>query len=176
MAVTTASSRPGGPPEYVVIREQDTEEFTDEDFEMELDRALDVHAEFIVIEPRNLGDETARWIKVGNCLHKTSVVTGFVSGVVQYMDSSRNFVIISCGVLSVFCASIYAVSWQYDPCCKYQVEDNLPKLEKILGSLSTVTPVVLVRRDDTRRKKLHNIIAIISGIICAYRFYKWIKS
>jgi hypothetical protein len=167
---------PGGPPEYVIIQEPDTEEFTDEDLEMELDRALDAQAEFIVIEPKTLGDETARWIKVGNCLHKTAVVTGFLSGVTLYLDSSRNYVIISCGVLSVFCASVYAVSWQYDPCCKYQVEDNLPKLEKILENLNTVTPVVLVRKEDARRKKLHNIIAIISGIICAYKFYKWIKS
>ena len=143
---------------------------------MELDRALDAQAEFIVIEPKTLGDETARWIKVGNCLHKTAVVTGFLNGVVYYVDRSRNYVILSCGFLSVLCASVYAISWQYDPCCKYQVEDNLPKLENILGNLSSVTPVVLVRKDDARRKKLHNIIALISGIICAYKIYKWIKS
>lgn len=169
-------SRPGGPPEYVIIRDQGNEELTDEELEIELDRALDEKSEFIVIEPKNLGDETARWIKVGNCLHKTSVVSGFVSGCVQCIDSSKTYIIISCGVISVFCASVYAISWQYDPCCKYQVEDNVPKLEKIIGSMSSVSPVVIVRRDDSRRKKLHNIIAIISGIICAYRFYKWLKS
>lgn len=33
----------------------------------------------IVIEPVRLGDETARWIAVGNCLHKTSVLAGLGS-------------------------------------------------------------------------------------------------
>lgn len=175
MAVTTARSRPGGPPEYIVIRDQG-DDFSEEDLEIELDKALDVQAEFIVIEPKTLGDETARWIKVGNCLHKTAVISGLVCGLGQSMDNSKTYIILSCGMISVFCASVYAISWQYDPCCKYQVEDNVPKLEKIIGNLSTESPVLLVRRDDSRRKKLHNIIAIISGIICAYRFYKWLKS
>lgn len=143
---------------------------------MELERALEAQAGYIVIEPRNLGDETARWIKVGNCLHKTGVMTGIVSSLVCGVDNSRGYVITTCGAVSVVCAGVYAISWQYDPCCKYQVEDNVPKLERIIGCLSSVRPVVLVRRDDTRRKTLHNLFALLSGIICAYRFYNWMKS
>lgn len=44
---------------------------------MELERALDAKCAVIVIEPTQLGDETARWISVGNCLHKTAVISGF---------------------------------------------------------------------------------------------------
>lgn len=159
-----------------MIHEPENGEISIEELELELERALEDSAEIIVIEPRNLGEETARWIKVGNCLHKAAVVMGFFGSVTQCVDQSKNYIIITCGVISIVCAGVYAISWQYDPCCKYQVEDNVPKLERILGSLNSVTPVVLVRRDDTRRKKLHNLIAFISGIICAYKFYKWLKS
>lgn len=33
----------------------------------------------IIIEPVKLGDETARWITVGNFLNKTAVVSGISS-------------------------------------------------------------------------------------------------
>lgn len=46
---------------------------------MELERALEAGIHTIVIEPTTLGDETARWIAVGNCLHKTAVLAGFGS-------------------------------------------------------------------------------------------------
>lgn len=48
-------------------------------FEVELERALEAAVPVIVIEPTQLGDETARWIAVGNCLHKTAVLTGLGS-------------------------------------------------------------------------------------------------
>lgn len=147
-----------------------------EDFENELDKALDDQAEVIVIEQQGLGDETVRWIKVGNCLHKVGVMSGVVSSITHCVDSTKNFIIISCGVVSVLCASVYAISWQNDPCCKYQVDDNMARLEKIVEGLQNTSPVVLVRRDDTRRKKLHNFIALLSGIICAWKFYKFMKS
>lgn len=35
--------------------------------------------DYIIIEPTRLADETGRWITVGNCLHKTSMVAGLAS-------------------------------------------------------------------------------------------------
>ena len=58
-----------------------------EHFELELERALEAGVGTIVIEPTTLGDETARWISVGNCLHKTGVLAGFgsiLSGIFLY--------------------------------------------------------------------------------------------
>lgn len=46
---------------------------------MELERALDAGCAIIIVEPSRLGDETARWISVGNCLHKTAVLSGIFS-------------------------------------------------------------------------------------------------
>lgn len=59
-----------------VIQEVYDGEYSQQCFAMELERALDAGCEVIVIEPTQLGDETARWISVGNCLHKTAVVSG----------------------------------------------------------------------------------------------------
>ncbi|KAL4240597.1 Transmembrane protein 11 [Mactra antiquata] len=176
MAVTTARSRPGAPPEYVVIPDVENGDYSMEDFENELEKALDDHAEIIVIEQKSLGDETARWIKVGNCLHKVGVVSGVISSLYQCIDGSKTYIVLSCGIVSVLCASVYAISWQNDPCCKYQVDDSVERLEKVIGGLQNLSPVVLVRRDDTRRKKLHNFIALLSGIICAVKFYKMVRS
>lgn len=62
-----------------MIKEIYDSEFSPDAFEMELDRALDAGCSIIVIEPSQLGDETARWITVGNYLHKTAVITGLGS-------------------------------------------------------------------------------------------------
>ncbi|MPC57393.1 Transmembrane protein 11, mitochondrial [Portunus trituberculatus] len=29
------------------------------------------------------------------------------------------------GTLSLFCTGVYTASWQFDPCCKYQVRLNM---------------------------------------------------
>lgn len=59
-----------------MIREVYDSEYAHQAFAMELERALDAGCSIIVIEPTQLGDETARWIYVGNCLHKTAVLCG----------------------------------------------------------------------------------------------------
>lgn len=48
-------------------------------FEQELEKALDLECQLIIIEPSKLGDETARWIAVGNCLHKTAALSGLAA-------------------------------------------------------------------------------------------------
>lgn len=62
-----------------IIREVYDSDSAHETFELELERALEANVMTIVIEPTTLGDETARWISVGNCLHKTGVLAGFGS-------------------------------------------------------------------------------------------------
>lgn len=46
---------------------------------MQLEKYLDSCCTIIVIEPTQLGDETARWITAGNILHKLAVVGGLSS-------------------------------------------------------------------------------------------------
>lgn len=64
------------PSNAAVIQEVYDGEYSQQGFAIELDRALDAACTYIVIEPLQLGDETARWISVGNCLSKTAVVSG----------------------------------------------------------------------------------------------------
>lgn len=62
-----------------IIREIYDGEYPDEAFERELDLALEAGFEAIIIEPARLGEETARWIQVGNCLHKCTILFGLSS-------------------------------------------------------------------------------------------------
>lgn len=140
-----------------------------------LEQALETEAAHIVIEPFQLGEETSRWIRVGNCLHKTTVITAAWCFLFGQLFPKHNIGCLSFGLSSLLCATVYAVSWQFDPCCKYQVEADPSKLEQILAynSLLSASPVVLVRKDDTRRKILHNTVAVASGIYCAVRCFHW---
>ncbi|XP_046369944.1 transmembrane protein 11, mitochondrial-like isoform X1 [Haliotis rufescens] len=163
-----------GPPEYVVVREIYEHEDAQEEFELELEKALDANAKIIIIEPSKLGDETAHWISVGNCLHKTSVLTGLGALISGGCWPKRGLLFLPLGSMSVLCAGVYAISWQFDPCCKYQVEHNKNRIKKIpVHTLTTTTPVVLVRRDDKRRKLLHNTVSLCAGAFCAWKIYQW---
>lgn len=158
-------------PQYVIIREVYDQVGLD-DFESELDRALDVQTDTIIIEPMNLGLETARWISVGNFLHKASVLSGL--GTLLLATRSDNLkVLLTTGGCSLMCATVYFISWQFDPCCKYQVETNISKIDKLpMHKLSSTSPIVLVRKDDKRRKVLHNTLAALSFTMCLWKVYK----
>ena len=160
----------------MIIRDFGDNDLNEENTENELERAFEQKAEVIIVEHVTLGEDTAKWIKVGNVLHKTAVLSGTVCVLGEMLDEKRDYFYFSCGMFSIVCASIYFFSWQHDPCCKYQVEDNVQRLETLLHSVSNATPIVLVKKDDSRRKKLHNIIAILSGFVCAWRIYNWIKT
>lgn len=143
-----------------------------------LENALDAQSPVIIIEPTQLGDETSRWIRVGNCLHKTAVLSavGCVAvGAVVPPASSPVGITASCvglGLGSVACAGLYAVSWQFDPCCKYQPTDDTKILRRLpFVVLSSTSPVVLIRRDDTRRKWLQNLLAAAAALMCIWRLY-----
>ncbi|XP_033023845.1 transmembrane protein 11, mitochondrial isoform X1 [Lacerta agilis] len=144
-------------------------------FEYELEQALEAQYKYIVIEPTRIGDETARWITVGNCLHKTAVLAGtacLFTPLAVPVDYSH-YISLPAGVLSIACCTLYGISWQFDPCCKYQVEYNAYKLSRLpLHTLTSSTPVVLVRKDDLHRKRLHNTIALAALVYCVKKIYE----
>ncbi len=143
-------------------------------FENVLERALEEKLRTIVIEPSKLGDETARWIYVGNCLHKTSVLSGLGCLTAGAVWPDRGLVFLPMGFVSVICAGVYTVSWQFDPCCKYQVEYDTAKLQRLpLHNLASSSPVVLVRKEDFRRKVLHTTVSLAALSYCAWRLYQW---
>ncbi|KAK3090008.1 hypothetical protein FSP39_008466, partial [Pinctada imbricata] len=143
-----------------------------EGFEAELEDALVSKIKYIIIEPAKLGGETSRWIRVGNFLHKSAVVSGVCSITCLSYAPEREYIFYPLGFYSVFASGLYAISWQFDPCCKYQVETNVRKLKDLpLNSLSASSPVVLVRKDDYRRKVLQNIISLVAASLCTWKLY-----
>lgn len=81
------------------------------------------------------------------------------------------------GIVSVLCAGCYTLSWQWDPCCKYQVEKKQRHLSTLpmLSDLTSASPVVLVHTDNKRKIVLHNTISIAAAAICLWRLYNIFK-
>ncbi|KAF6038597.1 TMEM11 [Bugula neritina] len=157
-------------PECYVIRHVNDEEDL-KSLEVELDGALNAQTDIIIIEPARLGKETARWISVGNFLHKGSVVCGVTACIASFI-TDRLKVLVPLGLSSFICAGVYMISWQFDPCCKYQVAKHIDSSVVPLHRLKVTDPVILVRKDDKRRKILHTVLAMLSLSICLRKLYK----
>lgn len=144
-------------------------------FEREFEGAIEKGYDLIVIEPRYLGDEVIRWIKTGNFLHKSSVISTFSSllFVPLFPRTYNLYIIAPLGLYGVSSALLYNLSWQFDPCCKYQVDWYGEELMNIpSGELTTTTPVVLVRRNDVYRKVLHTTLAAVVAGYIGWRLYR----
>lgn len=183
------------PDETAIIKEIYDSENAHEAFGEELERALEAGCKIIVIEPPRLGDETARWIAVGNCLHKTAVLSGLGAIVCgKYCSTSFSdlhfylyltfhilgiawaefpYTYTPLSVMSFFCTGLYTVSWQFDPCVKYQVYTDSKKLAKLplFNALSSASPTVLIRKNDSKRKILHCSVTLASTLFCALKLY-----
>lgn len=89
--------------------------------------------------------------------------------------------------VSVFCAGLYMISWQLDPCCKYQIASDTDKAklkerafenrssdfsEFVIFTSRSTSPTILIRKDDTTRKIIHSAIALFAFTFTVIRFYK----
>ncbi|XP_003489494.1 transmembrane protein 11 homolog, mitochondrial [Bombus vosnesenskii] len=160
-----------------IIKEVYDNENAHETFEYELERALESECSLIVIEPSKLGDETSRWIAVGNCLHKTAALSGLAAITTGLIWGDQPYICGPLGFISVISCGLYTVSWQFDPCCQYQVETDTSKLPhvELLAVLGPSSPTFLVRKDDTRRRILHTTITLVALSISAWRVYQAFK-
>lgn len=177
-------------PSFTIIHEVYDDENAYENFENELERALEAGYSVIFIEPSKLGDETARWIAVGNLLHRTAVTAGLISVTTALIWTKRPYVFLPFGILSLLCTGVYTLSWQFDPCVKYQVETDFKKLfyefpclklllstdyQKHFSGPFPFNLVVLVRKDNSKRKMLHSGLSLIAAIFCIWRLYDAVK-
>ena len=160
--------------DYVVIREIYENDNATEYFESELEQALDDGVQTIIIEPTKLGDTTAQWITLGNCLHKTAVLSSLGCLATGLVWPERPLFYFPLGFVGAVCTGVYTISWQFDPCCKYQVEYDTRKLQRLpLQGLASSSPVVLVHKDDFRRKILHSTLSLLALSYCGYKVYQW---
>ena len=167
--------------EYYIIHDSSNQHSDDdkESLECQLEYALERHYPLVVVEPVWLGDETMRWIRVGNFLHKSAVLAslGALITLPFLPRSIGNFTAIPLGMFGVSSAGLYDISWQFDPCCKYQVDYKGSELARIPShELQSRTPVVLIRRNDKYRKILHNSLALIFSAYVGWRLYQYFNS
>lgn len=146
-------------------------------FEAELDKALEDKINYIIIEPTKLGDETGRWITVGNCLHQTGVATGIASIASSLIWQQKPVIYASLGAVSILCTGLYTISWNTDPCVKYQVEKNQQTLSKVpnISNITSSPVVVLVYKDNKKTKYIHRSVTILATAFCAWRLYDALK-
>ena len=153
------------PSQYTVIHNtlEDGEEGAPS-LECQFEEALEREYALIIIEPVGLGNDSIRWIKVGNFLHKMAVIASITTLTTTPFMPTRIalFTTVPLGLLSVSCTILYCVSWQSDPCCKYQVDYHGKELTHIPShDIYSPSPVVLVRRNDKYRKILHNTLSAV---------------
>ncbi|XP_067646264.1 transmembrane protein 11 homolog, mitochondrial isoform X1 [Eurosta solidaginis] len=163
-------------PTFRIIREVYESTNAHERFEAELDKALEAKVDYIIIEPPRLGDETGRWITVGNCLHKTAVVSGLASFISSLIWRDRPIIAAPICAVSLFCTGLYTVSWNYDPCCQYQV--FVESDEEILSKLpleDVSAPMILGYSPNTKTKYLHRSITLFSAAFCAWQIWRSYK-
>lgn len=153
------------PTQYTVIHNPlDDGEEGAPSLECQFEEALEREYVLIIIEPVGLGNDSTRWIKVGNFLHKMAVLASVTTLTTTPFMPTRIalFTTLPLGLFGVCCTVLYGVSWQSDPCCKYQVDYHGKTLTQIPShDLHSPSPVVLVRRNDKYRKMLHNTLSVV---------------
>lgn len=78
-------------------------------------------------------------------------------------------------IVSLFCTGLYTISWNYDPCCQYQVEANAKKLSKVPELKDFSSPVVLVYKPNTKSICLQRLSLALALSFCGYRIYETFK-
>uniref|UniRef100_A0A915KX31 Uncharacterized protein n=1 Tax=Romanomermis culicivorax TaxID=13658 RepID=A0A915KX31_ROMCU len=153
----------------------------------QLDMALEDKSQIVVIEPKRLGDQTKRWIKMGNFLSQLVTVSGLSSLIITVAYSTPKCKPNWCflGTLYGVCLTthvLYRVSWCCDPCVDYQVENDPENLETTFREInghkshSSNLLVVLVRKENKRKFSLllNDIIALsIAGFVGYKIFHIW---
>ncbi|KAL3309846.1 Transmembrane protein 11, mitochondrial [Cichlidogyrus casuarinus] len=128
---------------FAVIRAVYENRNSPEQFVKELDFVLSKKVSIVVIEPDSLGEETWRWIKIGNFLHKTSVVTGMVVQSISQLPAALTH------------------RTQHSPKSTCSINGST------IASSGDPTgpplkPVVIIRRDHFARIVVHNSVAALA--------------
>lgn len=144
-------------------------------FETQLDIALEESYKIIIIEPSKLGDETTRWIAVGDWIHKVAMCSGLGSITIGIACPNKPVMYLPLYVISLFSVGLYTLSWQLDPCCKYKVANKsiLKKYHIEENQLSSpASSTYLLRTSIASTVWLHNVVLITATGFFAYKWYQ----
>lgn len=146
-------------------------------FENELERALEVGCDLIVIEPERLAEDTVRWIALGDCLHSTVLATGSGSVVSSILWEEKPYIYCPLTGLGLFCAAFYNFSWKQDPCSMYRTASQTER-DDCTRNVTPQSHTVLIRRREGHtghRSLIQSAVALISITFSAWKLFKWIK-
>ncbi|KFD45014.1 hypothetical protein M514_14109 [Trichuris suis] len=133
---------------------------------VQLDKALEEKCPIIVIEPKTLGEQTSRWIEIGNMLHRSSVLLsiGSILAVFSYPKASKVWSS-TCSAAAI-CLLFYWFGWSSDPCSHYRLETDLDKVAKLeLGESRLKSAVVLVHRNDLPRRRFQRALVTVASAL-----------
>lgn len=150
----------------------------------QLDLALEDHSDVVVIEPRRLGAQTLRWIRMGNFLQGLTITAGLAAGItsigIKYTPSFElpRFVWASLCGLCLASHAAYRLSWSPDPCSEYQPENDEQNLEATLRQINGHRPycdsyVVMVRRRERNTWLLltGDLVAVGVAALVAFKLH-----
>ncbi|EDQ87887.1 uncharacterized protein MONBRDRAFT_26931 [Monosiga brevicollis MX1] len=137
-----------------------------------LERFMASKVSVIVIEDNQLSGRVASSIQVGNLMHKTAVLASLGCLVGGAMHAPLKTVLLPLGGLGLLCGISYDLGWQDDPMAAYQVlkRPDAPELTSVQLPAHLDDFTVLVRRDDSVRRVLHNTLMLAAG---AFLFFRW---
>lgn len=153
-------------------------------FELELEEALESGRKFILIESKELGEETARWIHIGHFLQKSALVSGLASIWAAYATPDRPVLFCPMAAYSLLACGLHTLSWRPDPCSRYKVvryDEINDKVFRWLTDLMCCTddiPVILYRDTPTlseTKSLLQRAISFLAFTFSTWRFYRLVK-
>lgn len=148
------------------------------DLVYELDEALQDALPYVVIDYPDVGKEATYAIKWGNFFHKFSVICGvftFSCGLIKIKVADLS--IVPFGIMSSLGALTYNYCWASDPLSQYQIVRperyalDAPIFDQQLCSQGQV---ILIRRNDEMRRKLHNNLSVMA--LCYVLYKIWSRS
>jgi hypothetical protein len=155
-------------------------------FELELEDALEAGCRVILIESRELGEETARWIVIGSVLENGAIGAALGSLLAAYLLPDEPLLYVPPAFLAALTSGLHSTSWAPDPCSRYRVERPLnsahlnPQLQDLANVMccSDEPPLVLLRDSDTRlvrRCFLHRTLSFLALACCAFRVFRMLR-
>lgn len=158
-----------------IIREIYENENSIETFLIQLERALHRRYECIVIEPKRLAEETGRWIMLGNILSRLSLLSGAASITISIVSPDRLFVSVPLAALTLITRGFYDISWNFDPCSKYQVESGSAVTRFVDESVAKSATRILVYKDNALLNYAQRSVTVVAVVLCGFHLYRSLK-
>ncbi|KAF0986992.1 hypothetical protein HZS_3161, partial [Henneguya salminicola] len=133
-----------------------------------LEDTLEFSPNFVIIESESFAVRIAKWLAMGNLLHKAATISGLFSFFINILSKYANpyptaqIIRITLACISLSTSFMYNFFWSPDPCSKYQIVKNSSQLRKFnyLKKKRTKPSLILIKKNDKYRKILHSFLSL----------------